>query len=57
MIGRQVTWAVMGWLGIEWVTGTIIEETSKAGFYRVEGNTLFGQKHSDIKYISELIFC
>lgn len=57
MIGKQVTWAVMGWLGIEWVKGTIIADTPRTGFYRVEGHTLFGHKHSEIKNISELTFC
>lgn len=57
MIGKQVKWAVFGWLGIEWVKGIIVADTSRKDFYKVEGQTLFGQRHSDIKNISELTFC
>ena len=56
MIGKQVKWIVLGWLGIEWVKGVIVEDTPQEGFYKVEGQTLFGQKHSEVKNISELIF-
>lgn len=57
MIGKQVTWTVMGWLGIEWVKGIIIADTPQEGFYQVEGHTLFGHKHTAVKNINELTFC
>ena len=57
MIGKQVKWIIFGWLGCEWVKGVIVDITSQEDCYVVEGQTLFGQKHSDVKNISELTFC
>ena len=56
IIGRKVRWAVFGWLGLETVLGKVIDTADKEGFYRVEGYTLFGVRHQDIKSISELEF-
>ena len=53
MIGKQVKWIIFGWLGCEWVKGVIVDITSQEDCYVVEGQTLFGQKHSDVKNISE----
>ena len=56
IIGRKVRWTVFGWLGLETVLGKVIDTADKEGFYRVEGYTLFGVRHQDIKSISELEF-
>lgn len=56
IIGRKVKWIVFGLLGIETVLGEIVDTTEMDGYYRVEGYTLFGMHHKEIKNISELEF-
>lgn len=56
IIGRKVKWIVFGLLGIETVLGKIVDYTEMDGYYRVEGYTLFGMRHKEIKNITELEF-